>query len=514
MDILILFLLMSLDKVTKELLPHKNLLNQSLVGIEREALRVSTKDNKIAQTDHSIKFGSPLTNSFITTDFSESLLEIVTPPFSDVDDLFSFLTDLTHYVYYNLRDDEYIWHQSMPCSIDNENSIKVADYGKSNLGMMKKVYRNGLANRYGKIMQVISGVHFNYSYSNEFWLALQNILKSKLSIKEFINEKYMSLIRNVFRYDWLLIYLFGASPAICPSYVGYRQQGLSSIMSNTFYGFGSTSLRMGDIGYQNIKEEKCGVKLSYDSLNNYINSLKEACKTPCPSYFKYNKENQQLNYNVLQIENEYYADARIKQKQGVLDKLTDVLSKEGVGYLELRLLDINPYSPVSITKDQVYFIEIFLLFCLLENSPNITEKQNKKITAYNMEIANSGRVSFDITKSKILKKGSTIFTKMYEISHLFSKKHQKSLSDIHLMFLDNNLLLSSQFLSEIKKDKLGFSATVEKISKKYQDFFKKRDINEEFFQKMDKISAESFIKQKNLENKKKQPFTSFFKRLF
>ena len=280
------------------------LLHDGRFGLEKESLRVSVQGS-IAMTPHPRVLGSALTHPDITTDYSEALTELITPPFYTIRDVLDFLRDTQQYVYQCL-DGEYLWATSMPCVVAGEDSIRIAEYGHSNAGMMKHVYRRGLGYRYGRVMQSIAGVHFNYSFPIEFWEIYAELEGNRMPMQDFISESYMALIRNLQRFGWLIPYLFGASPAICKSFLGAQPTSLEEFDENSYYQPYATSLRMGDIGYQNNKENEHGIKASYDSLQAYVDSLSCAISTPCEEYEKIgvlvDGEYRQLNTSILQIE--------------------------------------------------------------------------------------------------------------------------------------------------------------------------------------------------------------------
>ncbi|MCU7885990.1 MAG: glutamate--cysteine ligase, partial [Candidatus Thiodiazotropha sp. (ex Lucinoma annulata)] len=201
-----------------EQLPAECLIG-SKVGLEKEGLRV-TPNGYLSMTDHPSALGASLTHPCITTDFSESLLELISPPFENSLEALNFISEAEAFVHRHL-DDELIWSASMPCPIENEDDIRIAEYGPSHPGMQKTIYRRGLAHRYGKQMQVIAGVHFNFSFSNELWIWLQKASSSSMgNTTAFIAERTMSAVRNAQRHDWLLLFLFGASPATSRSFSG------------------------------------------------------------------------------------------------------------------------------------------------------------------------------------------------------------------------------------------------------------------------------------------------------
>ena len=343
-------------------------LSTSKIGLEKESLRV-LPEGGISQTPHPVAWGSALTNPQITTDFSEALAELVTPPCDSVTEVIQSLDDIQNFVYRNL-DDEILWATSMPCVVAGETGIPLAQYGSSNAAQMKTAYRRGLGLRYGRSMQVIAGVHFNYSFSDKFWRQYQPLLNKTDgmqsddlqagALQNFISDQYMGLIRNLLRYGWLVPYLFGASPAICKSFLNGQRTILQDFNSNTYFEPYATSLRLGDIGYQNNKEELAGIKACYDSLDAYIESMQCAINTPYPGYekigVKVNGEYQQLNANILQIENEYYSSVRPKQIVQGNEKPSTALKKRGIQYVELRSLDVNVFDPHGINSEQLHFL--------------------------------------------------------------------------------------------------------------------------------------------------------------
>ena len=236
------------------------LLKGGVIGLEKESLRVSP-DGGIAQTPHPRALGSALTHPYITTDYSEALLELITPPMDDGLQALDFLQDLHKFVYDNLED-EILWATSMPCVLEGGANIPIARYGDSNVGMMKTVYRRGLGHRYGRVMQVIAGVHFNFSVGQAFWPAHQELERARGSRRDFVDAAYLGQTRNLQRYGWLIPYLFGASPAVCKSFLGGRPTTLKEFDRSTYYEPYATSLRMGDIGYTNSKEKGVGIKAS------------------------------------------------------------------------------------------------------------------------------------------------------------------------------------------------------------------------------------------------------------
>lgn len=368
------------------------------IGLEKETLRVQMAGS-IAQTPHPFALGSALTHPFITTDYSEALLELVTPPFADVRETLGFLQDLQAFAAARIGD-EILWATSMPCIMENERAIPVAQYGRSNAGRMKTVYRIGLGHRYGRKMQVIAGVHFNYSPSPAFWPVWADICQ-QTDDRTFQDACMMGMVRNLLRYGWLVPYLFGASPAVCNSFLSGRAtlEGrgaeLEAFDDDSSYLPMATSLRMGDIGYTNRVEADTGIKADYNSLNGYVASLRSAIRTPSPVWARIgvqvDGEYRQLNDHILQIENEYYSTVRPKQPLERFEKPTDALESRGIAYVELRSVDVNAQHPLGVDEAQLRFLEAFCMTALLLPSPPLDEQEMADIDANLLRVAHQGR---------------------------------------------------------------------------------------------------------------------------
>ena len=339
-----------------------------LRGIEKESLRVDP-DGYLAQTPHPSGLGSALTNRFITTDFSEALLEFVTPALSSTWEALQTLCDIHQFTYQQLGD-ELLWATSMPCRTPGDTEVPLAYYGESNVAQMKTAYRRGLGHRYGRAMQTIAGVHFNYSMPDEFWPVYRDILGSATDDAEFRSEHYLALIRNFRRFGWLVLYLFGASPALCKSFAGADTLQMQLMNSETYFEPFGTSLRMSDLGYNN--QTQAGISISLNRLDDYIRDLSAAIRTPEPAYKKFgilvDGEYQQLSTNKLQIENEYYSAIRPKRVAKSGERPTAALRRGGIEYVEIRSIDINVFDPAGINQNTMRFMEAFLIYCLLEES--------------------------------------------------------------------------------------------------------------------------------------------------
>ncbi|MGH1438920.1 MAG: glutamate--cysteine ligase [Cellvibrionaceae bacterium] len=363
-------------------------------GIEKESLR-ACPEGTLAQTPHPKALGSALTHPRITTDYSEALLEFITPPTGDIKQSIDTLSDLHRFTYQHIGN-ESLWVNSMPCMLSSGSNIPIARYGSSNSGKMKSVYRLGLGHRYGRPMQTIAGIHFNFSVDEVLWQFLHEQDKSKLSLTDYKTEGYFKLIRNFRRYFWLLLYLFGAAPAICRSFVKERDHQLVSVGEDqhSLYTPYATSLRMGDLGYQSSAQES--LVITYNCLSSYIETLCKAITQTHPHYQEIgildkDGQHQQLNDSLLQIENEFYSVIRPKRTSKPGQTALNALSSGGVEYIEVRCLDLNPFEPVGISEEQIRFLDCFLLFCLLEESPASSEHEYQQLQENQRRMVYKGR---------------------------------------------------------------------------------------------------------------------------
>ena len=511
---------MSLQDKINSIHSFKDSLNGNLIGIEKEGLRVA-EDGTIAQTPHPESFGSALTHPEITTDFSEALVEIVTKPIQGSHNVINELSKIHHYVQHHLPESERFWPASMPCILRGKTNIPIAYYGESNIGKMKTVYRRGLSNRYGSVMQAIAGIHFNYSFSMDFWNSYRELIEpsSKVDSQKFMSHHYMCLTRNVLRYGWLVTYLFGASATVCKSFMqDYHEHNLEEFDDNTLYLPYATSLRMGDIGYQNSQEDKKGVKANYNSLRHYVYSLRAAMQTSCDDCenigVKKHGEYQQLNTNILQIANEYYSSVRPKPSTHGSDRPLGALLNEGVGYIELRSLDVNPMMKEGIDEEQVQFLEAFMLFCLLEDSPAVSSAELTEIDVNANLVAHRGREpglslchnGEDVT---LLNWGQSILARINDCSTLLSEAHQKSVRNISKRINEPDLTPSAEMLNQMKDEEKGFFEYTNQFSLKNKELFNEMPITEDYFVELDNQKILSINEQLEIESSDTLSFDDF-----
>jgi len=343
-----------------------DLLTRSLRGIEKEGLRVDS-NGQLSDKPHPASLGSALTHPRTTTDYSEALLELITGTHQRVDSLMAEIKEI-HTIVACTLNNELMWNHSMPAHLPREADIPIAWYGTSNTGMLKHVYRRGLAQRYGKTMQCIAGLHYNFSFDEKLWQALEIPGKN---IQEMRSAGYFNTIRNFSRYSWLLMYLFGASPAVSADFLRGRTAGLERLDDSTLYLPYATSLRMSDLGYQN--KAQSSLKPCYNDLNTFLHRMYEAVTTPWPAYQSIGTHRDgawiQLNTNVLQIENEFYSSIRPKRTTGKCERPITALAERGVQYIEVRCLDIDYAEPTGISAQTARFVDAFLLFCATQDSP-------------------------------------------------------------------------------------------------------------------------------------------------
>ncbi|MCR3755536.1 MAG: glutamate--cysteine ligase [Sodalis sp. Psp] len=431
-------------------------------GVECEALRINT-NGSLAQTSHPESLGAALTHKWITTDFAEALLEFVTPVDDDIGHMLALLRDIYRYVARHLGD-EHLWPMSMPCFIDSSHPIELAQYGSSNIGRMKTLYREGLKNRYSAPMQIISGVHHNFSLPLAFWQAYTGIT-DEVSGKEEISAGYLRLIRNYYRFGWIIPYLFGASPGICPSFLNSCTTDLpfEKAQSGVIYLPYATSLRLSDLGYTNKSQSQ--ISITFNRLDEYVSGLKQAIKTPSTDYQKMGMQKDgrylQLSTNILQIEDELYAPIRPKRVTQDDESLSDALMRGGIEYVEVRSLDINPFSPVGVDEEQARFLDLFLIWCTLAEAPEMSMEELFCTRANWNQVILEGRkpglmlgIDCGGTEQPLVILGKTLFSDLRRVAGTLDSNngdtnYQKVCDTLVARFDHPELTLSARFLDQL-----------------------------------------------------------------
>ena len=367
------------------------LIRHGLRGVEKESLRVGA-DGTLSRRPHPRALGATLTHPYITTDYSEALPELVTPPQRTQWETLQFLCDVHAFIARRL-DGELLWPASMPCELPADDEIPIASYGPSNLGRMKTVYRRGLGHRYGRAMQAIAGVHFNYSLPLDFWPEYQAFVGRSEALRDFRSAELMGLVRNYRRCAWLVTFLNGASPALGRSFRPDGHELLVELDSETWHAPYATSLRMSDLGYRNKTQGRLSIRAN--SLNEYLAGIRSAVTTLEPRYAEIgvlvDGDYRQLNANILQIENEYYSTIRPKPSKANKSRPLVALAAGGVEYVEVRTLDLSATDPVGMNQKELRFVEALLIYCLLAESPPISAAEQAEIDARDLMVAREGR---------------------------------------------------------------------------------------------------------------------------
>ncbi len=522
----------AIESFPQALFEKKNaaLLGGILRGIEREALRTDS-NGVLSQKPHPSGLGSALAHPQITTDFSEALLEFITPPTHQVDDLLAHLEAIHKYTATKLGD-EMLWATSMPCVLGDDSDIPVARYGKSNNGLMKTIYRIGLGHRYGRSMQTVAGIHYNFSLPDAFWAFLSREQNSLDDLQAFKNDRYFKMIRNFRRHYWLLIYLFGASPALCKTFVANKAHGLQELSDgHTLYLPHATSLRMGDLGYQSKVQESL-----YACYNNSCSYIKSLCCAITRSHSDYEKiglkdsdeQFNQLNTSILQIENEFYSSIRPKRTAQPGETALTALQNRGVEYIEVRCLDVDPNSPLGVTREQIAFLDTFLVYCALKDSPDTNPDEAKQILSNQKAIVNRGREPgltlehHENGKLKTLKAKDwaiDLLQNMEEVAKLLDASqntdaHQKSLQTQRDKVLDSQLTPSAKILNTLQDNQQSFGAYALDLSKQHQQTLLHPKLSESTMIRMDQMSEESLAEQAAIEEASTENFEQFLKNYY
>jgi glutamate--cysteine ligase len=498
------------------------LLAKGLRGIERETLRVDNQGH-LALTPHPAALGSALTHEKITTDYSESLLEFITPARPDVAEVLSCLDDVHRFVYARL-DGEHMWHASMPCYLPDEATIPIAWYGTSHIGMLKHVYRRGLAVRYGKRMQCIAGLHYNFSLNEGIWALLHNAEGTEcgaMTARDYQSARYIALVRNFRRYSWLLMYLFGASPALAANFLAGRTHQLETLSDDTLYLPYATSLRMSDLGYQS--NAQAGITPYYNHLDGYIKSLTEAVSQPYPEYeaigTKQDGQWIQLNTNILQIENEYYSSIRPKRTIHSGERPLPALTQRGVQYVEVRCMDIDPFDGLGITLETARFLDVFLHYIALEDSPCMEEAEGRACTNnFALTVKEGRRPGLTLTRDGqqigLTDWGHELIAQMAPVAALLDKQHG---SDVHTRALAaqaaklNNVSLtpSARVLEAIRAEGGSFIQFTRKQSQQQAASLLARPLSAEMNAHFEALAAESLKAQTAIEQSDTGSFDEF-----
>jgi len=481
-------------------------------GIEKESLRVRP-DGALALTAHPAALGSALKHPHITTDFSEALIELITGVHARVEACREELKRIHQFVYRHIGD-EVLWGASMPCSLPDENAIPIARYGNSNVGRAKTVYRIGLAHRYGKRMQMIAGLHYNWSLPEAAW---------PLPGHRDANAAYFALVRNFRRHAWLLLYLFGASPAVCASFVAGRKHALEELAPGTLYLPHATSLRMGRLGY--LSEAQDSLAVSYNSIESYTGCLDEVLTRPYPPYEAIGVRDAEGNYrqlgtSLLQIENEFYSTIRPKRVIRPGERPLHALRERGVEYVEVRAMDLDPFSPIGITADTIRFLDVFLLHCLLAESPPDTRREIEAIGRNKLRTAARGRepglrLDRDGQMVELREWGAEVLAECAPIAAALDAAHgtgahREALAAAVQATQDPNLLPSARVLGEMRERyENSYSRFGLALSLDHAKTLRGEPLPAEIEARFARLAEESIRKQKEIEAAERVDFETY-----
>jgi len=497
-------------------------LRQIRRGVEKESLRVDA-NGTLSQLPHPPGLGSPLTHPSITTDYSEALLEFITPVEESVAGVLNQLEKTHRFAYQHLHQ-ERLWVTSMPCIVHGDNSIPIARYGSSNIGQMKHFYRVGLSSRYGRLMQAIAGIHYNFSLSDDFWSHWQEIQGNTLPAASYRSECYLALVRNFYRYTWLVAYLFGASPAVCGSFVEGKKHQLEPFGQSSYYLPYATSLRMSDLGYRSAVQEQ--VDFSLDNLDGYVEALRKATETPHTPYkdigVKVDNGYRQLNHNLLQIENEYYAPVRPKRVARSGEKPSHALRDRGIEYVEVRCLDLDPFSPIGIDQHTIYFLDLLLLHCLFEDSAPLSKHGIREINHNLQRVVLEGRrpelKRLDGSSQTLTEEGSRLLDDLVTLATLLdgteSTAYKDALRHQRSKFSNPENTPSAKTLRMMEEHDGSFVEFAMAQSIEHEKFFRRYPLTPADMVGFDTIAAESIAQQKDIEGSDEISFDEFLANYF
>ncbi|ELY4665067.1 glutamate--cysteine ligase [Cronobacter muytjensii] len=486
-------------------------------GLERETLRV-TPEGELATTGHPESLGAALTHKWITTDFAEALLEFITPVDGDIDHMLTVMRDIHRHTA-RMLGDERMWPLSMPCYIKEGQDIELAQYGTSNIGRFKTLYRSGLKNRYGALMQTISGVHYNFSLPLAFWQAKCQV-EDAGSGKEAISTGYFRLIRNYYRFGWVIPYLFGASPAICSSFLQGKPTTLPFEKTDCgmYYLPYATSLRLSDLGYTNKSQSNLGI--TFNDLHSYVAGLKRAIKTPSEEYaalgLKKEGEYLQINTNILQIENELYAPIRPKRVTRDGESPSDALLRGGIEYIEVRSLDINPFSPIGVDENQVRFLDLFMVWCALADAPEMSSDELLCTRANWNRVILEGRkpgltlgIGCETAQFPLEKVGKDLFRDLRRVAQTLDginggQEYQQVCDRLVACFDDPELTYSARILRSMIEN--GIGGTGRELADRYRTMLREEPLQALQEEDFRKEQAASLARQREIEAADTEPF--------
>lgn len=497
---------------------HQSKIADVNIGLERETLRVNKHTGRISDQAHPKAIGSALTHSHITTDFAESMLEFVTNPTESPEKALEALNQIQRFTLSQLED-EIFWPGSMPPFIASEDEIVIAQYGDSNDAKMKSLYRKGLSLRYGKMMQVISGIHYNFSLKDHLFKALQDASGNDDSLSAFKTERYLHACRNISRYGYIIPYLLGASPVMDKSFLAGKENNFESLNATDSYLPDGESLRLSDIGYGN---NKCLFDVSFNNIEQFTKNIQFAISTPCNIFSQIpvmeNGEYNQINNHILQIENEYYASVRPKQIMRKGENFLTALNKRGIEYIELRSIDINPLIAEGIDIESMRFLQLFLTAAILTDAPELSQKEYE-FNQKNLKVVAKTGLSLDqpftvMDKETTLKEALIAVIEWLEpIAAILGEKYQNALATMRAKIDDPQSLPSAQVLAALKKSRQPYQAFfLHMANQLYVEQFKALEPAQTT--QLENLAKEALTQQALIEEAPQIPFSEYLENYF
>ncbi len=419
---------MDLINLTK--IPSDEILS-GLFGIEWEALRVK-RDGKLSLTPHPEVFGDKLKNPVVTTDFSESQIEIITPTFNTIDEAFNTFSILSDIVNFSLPDDEYLWFQSIPGILPYNDQIPIAQYTGD--GVASQKYRENLANKYGVKKQMISGVHFNFSFTEDFIEKLYQILESDLTFKQFKDEIYLKIARNYLRHCWMIIYLTGCSIGSHESFSKEFIHLMDEVDEyGSHYSTRGPSFRNGSCGYKNLKR----LYPSYRSVDEFVSDV-----------------NSFIERGDLSEAKELYTQIRLKPKDP--SDLLNSLKNDGIQYIEVRTLDINPFYKCGLVEHDMKFLHLFLIYMLVKSESDYECWQSEAFIneerVAEQAYVDSMRLVRDGEETTLKEWASEIINEMYGMCEVLGFEGFDTLKLMHDRVSNSDLTYGKRLLELIRNE--------------------------------------------------------------
>lgn len=380
-------------------------LGKARFGVEKESHRVDLSGN-LAKTDHPSSLSVQDHHPYIQRDFSETQMELITPVTESLEELLNFLSAIHDVTYRSISEDEMLWPLSMPPALpQNEEEIVIAKLNNP----ASVEYRQALAKSYGRRKQMISGIHFNFEFSEELLKALFSAQTEIADYDQFKTEVYLKVTRNYLHYRWLYTYLFGASP----------------LSEQNFFEENTTnepvrSLRNSKFGYTNRED----VKVSFKSIHDYVSDLTTLVKN-----------------GQLVEEKEFYSPVRLRGGQRVAD-----LQNHGIQYIELRNIDLNPFELNGISYEQAKFLHVFLVYLLWKEEGACSDEWVQEGDLNNNTVA----LEHPLEKTAFHKEARTIVEEMEQFVQKFKLEVPNSFfENVKNMIGEPTLTLAGRLVEQI-----------------------------------------------------------------